>query len=261
MRTGLVFVLLAFMLGLAPAKAIPYVVQKGDTLHKIARRHHLSMAALRRANPQLHGDVLHPGDRLALPLRRHRMRAHVPMPTRVSGEPGEQPRHVLQPLLVVTPAPPYQDTALLVGHQVGASFPQPETARPMLVRHLRGSHDLMAARVIARARRQLGVPYVWGGTSWKGADCSGFVMRVYKRYGIPILRTADCQYYQGKPVQTPEPGDLVFFSTYLPGPSHVGIYLGHDRFIHASSRQKKVVISSLHDKFFRDHYIGARRFF
>ena len=118
----------------------------------------------------------------------------------------------------------------------------------------------LLTQITSAARRFMGVPYVWGGTTSRGYDCSGFTMTMYRLAGIPIKRLADEQFYQGKATSEPLPGDLVFFTTYLPGPSHVGIYLGNNLFIHASSR-RGVTISSLNDAYFKKRYLGARRFF
>ncbi|MBM3465192.1 MAG: NlpC/P60 family protein [Armatimonadetes bacterium] len=116
------------------------------------------------------------------------------------------------------------------------------------------------SRIVSMAHGMLGVPYVFGGTSAYGVDCSGFTMRIFGRAGVPLRRMADEQYYQGRKVRNPETGDLVFFSTYLSGPSHVGIYLGGGRFIHASS-SRGVMINTLGDSYWGPRYIGARRFF
>ena len=118
----------------------------------------------------------------------------------------------------------------------------------------------LLTQITSAARRFMGVPYVWGGTTSRGYDCSGFTMTMYRLAGIPIKRLADEQFYQGKATSEPLPGDLVFFTTYLPGPSHVGIFLGNNLFIHASSR-RGVTISSLNDAYFKKRYLGARRFF
>lgn len=125
---------------------------------------------------------------------------------------------------------------------------------------LAGRRGLMINQITAAARRMQGVPYVFGGTSPRGFDCSGFTMRMFSYAGIHLQRMADEQFAQGRRVAVPEPGDLVFFSTYLPGASHVGISLGGRRFIHAACH-RGVTESSLDEAYYRSRYIGARRIF
>ncbi len=112
------------------------------------------------------------------------------------------------------------------------------------------------------AQQYLGVPYVFGGNSPSyGLDCSAYVQFVFKQVGVNLPRTADYQFEVGTPVSRSEliPGDAVFFTTYTYGASHVGIYLGDDKFIHASSGRGCVTISSLNSQYYSTHYIGARR--
>ena len=118
----------------------------------------------------------------------------------------------------------------------------------------------LAVVLTQHALRFLGVPYVFGGTSTSGFDCSGYVQHVFAMLGVHVPRTADAQYYAGRHIAgTMVPGDLVFFTTYMAGPSHVGIYLGNDRFVHASSSHG-VTVSSLHDSYWSARYLGAKRF-
>ena len=136
------------------------------------------------------------------------------------------------------------------------------------VRH-RGGIDKFAGGILARtsriaqqltksALRFLGVPYVFGGTTASGFDCSGFVQHVFALLGVELPRTADAQYDAGKPaVGGPRPGDLVFFDTYG-GVSHVGIYLGHGEFVHASSSHG-VMVSHLSESYWAERYVGAKR--
>lgn len=123
----------------------------------------------------------------------------------------------------------------------------------------RGS-NYISRRVVSYSMNFLGVPYVFGGTSPSGFDCSGYVRYVYANAGVFLPRTADAQYDVGSPVSSDElvPGDLVFFSTYDYGPSHVGIYMGDGSFIHASS-SRGVTIDSLYSGYWDSCYIGARR--
>ena len=122
--------------------------------------------------------------------------------------------------------------------------------------------NYIARRIITTSMDYIGVPYVFGGTTPSGFDCSGYVQYVFAHAGISLPRTADVQYEVGTPVSTAElvPGDLVFFTTYTYGASHVGIYVGDGNFIHASS-SRGVTISSLSQAYYSSHYIGARRIF
>ncbi len=118
----------------------------------------------------------------------------------------------------------------------------------------------LAVVLTQHAMRFLGVPYVFGGTSTGGFDCSGYVQHVFAMLGVRLPRTADAQYDAGRRIAGGmAPGDLVFFTTYTSGVSHVGIYLGNDRFVHASS-SRGVAVSSLHERYWSARYLGAKRF-
>lgn len=117
-----------------------------------------------------------------------------------------------------------------------------------------------AEAVIATAKKYLGVPYVFGGTTPSGFDCSGFLQYVFKQNGISIPRLADDQYKLGKSVKMSElkAGDLVFFSTYEPGASHCGIYIGNGQFLHTSS-SRGVRVDRLDNVYWAPKYYGSRR--
>ncbi|TQE91443.1 C40 family peptidase [Ureibacillus terrenus] len=115
-------------------------------------------------------------------------------------------------------------------------------------------------QLITTAKQYIGVPYLWGGTTAKGFDCSGYVQRVFADLGIELNRTSAAQYTQGVPVsrQNLQIGDLVFFNTSGSGVSHVGIYIGNNEFINSSS-SKGVSIASLDSSYWNSRYVGARR--
>lgn len=117
-------------------------------------------------------------------------------------------------------------------------------------------------RLLNIAMRFGGVPYVWGGASPAGFDCSGFVQYVFGQVGVQLPRTADVQFELGRKVIQAElkPGDLVFFETYEPGASHDGIYVGDGKFIAANSGTGVAVVS-LADPYWSSKYLGARRLF
>lgn len=117
-----------------------------------------------------------------------------------------------------------------------------------------------ADAIIKTAKKYIGTRYVFGGTTPKGFDCSGFVQYVFKQNGFAVPRTADEQYKLGQRVKKRvelEPGDLVFFSTYEKGASHCGIYLGKNQFIHVSS-SKGVRIDSLDDSYWKPRWYGGK---
>ncbi len=115
------------------------------------------------------------------------------------------------------------------------------------------------ALIVQHALSWRGVPYAWGGESRAGIDCSALVQTVYRKAGVEMPRTSYEQFRMGVglPKNQLLPGDLVFFSTNGPGASHVGIYLGEQKFISATSH--RVEIQSLDTLYWKRAYRGSRR--
>ena len=118
--------------------------------------------------------------------------------------------------------------------------------------------------LLKEAKHHLGKHYVWGAIGPGNFDCSGFVCYVCKKSGVTLPRTSMMQAKVGKKVGRRDlrPGDLIFFDTSKGKKgdiNHVGIYLGNNKFIHASSARKKVMISSLNKHFYRDRFVLGRR--
>jgi hypothetical protein len=117
-------------------------------------------------------------------------------------------------------------------------------------------------RVLEVAKAFAGIPYVWAGHDpTKGFDCSGYVYEVLRLNGYSVPRMADAQFDETTrvPYDKLQPGDLVFFRTYLPGPSHVGFYIGKGEFIHASSAAEGVVVSQMTSGYYRERFLGGGR--
>lgn len=114
------------------------------------------------------------------------------------------------------------------------------------------------ANVIETAKQYIGVPYVYGGSTPSGFDCSGFVSYVYRQHGVSLPRSSAAMFGKGTRVTSLVAGDLVFFNTNGRGVSHVGIYIGGNRFISATS-DRGVKIDSLSDGYWGPRYLGAKR--
>ena len=126
-----------------------------------------------------------------------------------------------------------------------------------------GTHNAEAAtqtQLTTTAYKYIGIPYVYGGTTTKGLDCSGYTQLVFKQLGISINRTSSAQYNQGTAVSKSnlQIGDLVFFNTSGNGVSHVGIYVGNNKFAHAGT-STGVTTASLGTSYWAQRYVGAKR--
>jgi peptidoglycan DL-endopeptidase CwlO len=114
--------------------------------------------------------------------------------------------------------------------------------------------------IVQLAQSWLGVPYVFGGCTRAGVDCSCLVENVYAAAGIHLPRVAVDQFNATVPVSDPQPGDLVFFAnTYMPGISHVGIYIGNGQQINAPTTGHVVSVAPVFTGYWGSHYAGARR--
>lgn len=138
-------------------------------------------------------------------------------------------------------------------------------ARPDALDHRIDPQLSLGQKVVLTAGRFLGTAYRWGGESADaGFDCSGLTMTVYRLNGLDLPRNSRDQFHAGTPVKRSalKQGDLVFFATGRPRRvSHVGIYTGGGRFIHAPGRGKSIRTASLSSAYFNRRYMGARRYF
>jgi len=117
------------------------------------------------------------------------------------------------------------------------------------------------ANVVSNAVAQKGVPYVWGGQSPRGFDCSGFIHYIFNQSGVSMSRTNVSGYYsRSYDISNPVPGDLVFFdNTYKRGLSHMGIYLGNGNFVHAGS--KGITVAHVNDSYWKNKFNSYKRLY
>jgi cell wall-associated NlpC family hydrolase len=119
-----------------------------------------------------------------------------------------------------------------------------------------------SSQIVSTAKSLIGVPYVWGGSTASGFDCSGFIYYVANKAGKSLPRTSAAGYYdRSYYVNSPKAGDLVFFeNTYKQGISHLGIYIGANQFIHADEKYG-IKISTLSSPYYTDHFAAFKRFY
>ncbi|MFA6148755.1 MAG: NlpC/P60 family protein [bacterium] len=253
-----------------------HVVRKGDTLGKIARSHHVSTAKILAANG-LEDTRLSVGTKLVIPggkAHSKRRKARSGKGKRVivrESTPAEAPPPGTQLSLADPrePTPPTDamklpteaELAELAKAVNAADSASPAVAAEGAPAEAGKPDDSIKARLLRVAQRMLAVPYRFGGTTLWGLDCSGFVQKTFAFLKLDLPRSARAQFQEGEKVAKADlsPGDLVFFRTYAKYPSHVGIYLGDNRFVHASSRDRKVKIESLDTPYYVKRYIGAKR--
>lgn len=147
-----------------------------------------------------------------------------------------------------------------LGRIDGFYIVQPGTTKPKT-----NPQFALRQNIVQTARRFIGSPYRWGGESaGRGFDCSGLTMTVYRLNGLDLPRNSRSQFNVGTPVRRDalQRGDLVFFSTSRSNRvSHVGVYTGQGKFVHAPGRGKRIRTSSMTNGYFSRRYMGARRYF
>ncbi|MGH2362057.1 MAG: NlpC/P60 family protein, partial [bacterium] len=260
---------------LTQAAAQPHVVKRGETLSSIARSHRVSLGSLTAANSLRNPHALRPGQRLAIPGSQtprqavdsrtpSRATTHVVKPRETLSRIASRYRVSIRELAAVNGI--NNPDALQRGQRLVIPGPETRTVLPPLrvvgASAIPSRGQKWASAVVASAMRHMGVRYRWGGMSPRGFDCSGLIGYVMRSVGVRLPRTAAELYVSGRPVSTSElrVGDIVFFETTRPGPSHAGIYIGNDQFIHASSGFGRVTVTSMDYPYYRPRYLGARRF-
>lgn len=262
------FVVIAVLLGFAAYSYadVNHTIKKGDTLSRISKKYKVSVQEIRELNNLKKTAKLKPGQKLTVKKTG---------PKTYTVKKGENIYRIAKKLnLDVDDLKDFNlldSDKLKVGQKLLLE-PEPETETAQAVnlveeiKKLSESEELanmnMSDRLILFARKFLDIPYKFGGNSIMGIDCSAYVQKVYSLIGIELPRSARLQFNEGEAIDRDSlsMGDLVFFRTYASFPSHVGIYLGNDLFIHASSKSRKVSINSLNTPYYFRRFIGGKRF-
>ena len=231
-----------------------YVVRPGDTLSGIAQSHGLAERALAEANGLRIDSLLHVGMELTLP--KAAPTPEKPRPQFYVVQKGDSLWRI---------ARRYGTTAPVLAEMNGLRL---KAILPVGVRlHVPSGEGGGSAShgdggsLVETALNYRGVRYRWGGMTTRGMDCSGLVARVLNLHGIDAPHNSRALYKIGESVSRAhlQPGDLVFFNTTGRGISHVGIYMGEGKFIHASSKRGRVRVDTLTEGYYDRKYVGARR--
>ena len=211
--------------GTAKVTTQKYKVRSGDNLSTIARRHGMKVADLQRLNG----------------LKDSRLK--------------------IGKILLVAGKTPKADKVRATEFVDATGRLITQIAVPNAEGHFTDSLEAVGVEPIART--YLSIPYRYGAQSRKSTDCSGFVQQVFREFDLKLPRTAREQYTVGMKIDRNDlaSGDLLFFRTRAKKnyPTHVGIYLGNGKMIHASSRSRKVVISDVNHPYYVKRYVGAKR--
>lgn len=248
---------------------ITYTVQKGDTLSRIAKKFNVSVREICENNNMVKSKKLRIGQTLI--VKQTGPKTYIvrkgdtisKIAKKFNIDPDE-----LKDLNLLETDDLKTGQKLLLEPESEAEIEKIQNAENLAeeIKQLSESDEMsnmdVKERLILFSKKLLDIPYRFGGNSIMGIDCSAFVKKVYGLIGIDLPRSARLQFKEGEPIdkESLTIGDLVFFRTYASFPSHVGIYLGNNLFIHASSKDRKVSISSLTTPYYVKRFIGAKRF-
>lgn len=273
-RAALAGALLLALAASVRAETIKHLVSPGETLAAIASKYGVSREALLKHNKLAKPDQLLVGQIIYVPQKDAPLVAYDVQPDYLRYVLKLRPRAALFEAQSRAVLPP-----MLPGMQLD---PVNKVESYYLAKRVDGGYvmvhqdqaDLVPATAqVGPAQKQkeffdyllsfYGVPYVWGGTSPAGFDCSGYTKYTFRTLGITLPRVSSEQFAAGKPVRSDQMygGDLVFFADTPARVTHVGIYWGSGFFIHASSNGGGVVFSNLSDNYYRQKFVGARRTF
>lgn len=215
-----------------------YIVSSGDTLYLIAQKYKTTVTQIKSAN-QLNSDSIYVGQSLKVPSA---------PPKSYTVQSG--------------------DSLWIIASKFGLTVNQLKsfnglTSNSIFVGQVlklmsSSASTFNADSLIAEGKKYLGVPYAWGGSTPSGFDCSGFLNYVFGKVNVSIPRTVESIWNATTSVSAPQKGDIVFFTTYKAGPSHAGIYLGNNQFLHAGT-STGVTISDMNNPYWKARYLGVKK--
>ncbi|WP_025209504.1 LysM peptidoglycan-binding domain-containing protein [Hippea sp. KM1] len=253
-----------------------YIVARGDTLRGIANRFGLSLQKLRELNPKI-GNIIKPGDLIVIPkdltekiILSRKENLFIPPKYLVYSEvyrvkPGDSLWKIAKKfntsIDIIKTLNDISGRNLRVGQVLFVPSLNLKESEKLKLRYSILNEERHA--LIKYAERFIGTPYRFGGNSLRhGIDCSAFVQKIYSKFNIRLPRTAEEQYRTaGIPISVKklQPGDLLFFHTMnYAKVTHVAIYIGNGKFIHAAGRRSGVKISRF-DRYYWKRFVGAKR--
>ncbi|MCP3761265.1 LysM peptidoglycan-binding domain-containing protein [Domibacillus sp. A3M-37] len=252
-----------------------YTVQSGDSLGVIASRYKTSTASLKKLNG-LTSDVIYAGQKLKVNGKAATTATTKPSSTAKPAATASKGTYIVKSgdslgliasrtgmtVASLKQMNSLKSDVIFAGQKLKTVGGPKTSTTPVKVSNPSSSGGYSTSKLISTANSVMGIPYVWGGSSTSGFDCSGFIYYAYKQAGKSISRTNTEGYYnRSHEVSSPAVGDLVFFSnTYKKGISHMGIYIGGNQFIHASS-SAGVTVTSLSNSYFKSKFTSFKRFY
>ncbi|GER68760.1 putative peptidoglycan endopeptidase LytE [Weizmannia acidilactici] len=255
------------------SSAKTYTVKAGDTLSEIAVKYNITVANLMSWN-KLSSSLIHPGDVLIVSKGTSSASSSSASSSSGSSSSSTTTYTVKSGDTLSGISKKYGTTVaklkslnglssdtIYVGQKLKVPGSSSGSSTVTATSTSSSNSSYSASKVVSIAESLIGTPYVWGGSSPSGFDCSGFIYYVFNKAGYSISRLSAAGYYnRAYYVSSPKPGDLVFFeNTYKAGISHVGIYIGNGRFIQAGS--DVVTVSSLSNSYWKAHFDGYKRFY
>ncbi|AGK53921.1 C40 family peptidase [Bacillus sp. 1NLA3E] len=240
-------------------QTVSYTVKAGDSLSAIAKQYNTTVDALKHIN-QLSTDMILIGQVLIIPNGG----LNVPQSTNmvVTLTPVQKQLQTLGYFVVPATTGSYESAAIQALKTFQSNYGLPTTGAEDTVTVTAIEHAIVKKGLVQDTNHYIGVPYVWGGETPSGFDCSGFVYYMFKEHGVDMVRTTSGNLYtKGAAIDRSrlQPGDLVFFGVNTPGVvSHVGFYAGNNQFVSATS-SKGIQVVSLDNTYWSKYYIGAKR--